>query len=124
MIETQLAELFRLRFEPRGISFIRQHEHRLADFVQESRQLAIHRRDAFADINDEQDHLSCRHGCLRLPQDAGWDERVFVRDDAASVHHFKRAATPLGPAMKAVARDARLVADNRPARANQPVEER
>jgi len=58
-------------------------------------------------------------GYMRLAEDFLRDQCLVVRDDAASIYDFQRAAAPLGFAVDAVTRDARLVGDDSAARAGQ-----
>ena len=63
-------------------------------------------------------------GHLRLFEDFARDGGFVVRHDSARIHDFERPALPRRRAVDAVARDSRLVGDNRAPSAGQPVENR
>jgi len=53
-----------------------------------------------------------------------WNKLLVFRQDAAGIDHAETAPKPIGVGVKAVASDARLVADDGPARADNAVEQR
>src|SRR6266481_5690240 len=61
---------------------------------------------------------------MRLPQNLLRNERLVVRNDAASVDNLKGVAAPLRLAIDAISRDARLVGHDGAARAGQAIEKR
>ncbi len=67
---------------------------------------------------------ACFERDLGLAKDFRGDESCVVGNDAAGIDHAQQLAGPLGFAVKTVAGDARLVADNGAAGADQTVEER
>ena len=90
----------------------------------QARKLFVERRHARARVNDpdERDRIcDCELGLAKNVR--GYDRRL-VRHDSARVNEREAAGGPLGLAVDSVARDARLVADNRAALADEAVEER
>ena len=123
-IVRKLVKRRRQRFLHLRIDFVRHNRQRLAGAAQQARQFGVQRRQARARIHDEQE-LRCRFdGHLRLAKNFARDGGLVVGHDSAGVDDFERAVLPGGRAVDAVARDSRLVGDNRAPRAGQTVENR
>ena len=110
------------RFLHLRIDFVGQNCQGFAGAAQQVRQLGVERREARADIDDQQKLRCAFDGHLRLAKNFARDGGLVVRHDSARVDDFERAALPGRGAVDAVARDSRLVGDNRAPRAGQPVE--
>ena len=61
---------------------------------------------------------------MGLPQNFRWDERFIIGNDSAGVDNFKQVAAPFRFPVNSIPRDARLVGNNRSARARQAIEKR
>ena len=123
-IVRKLVERRGERFLHLRIDFVRDDRHRLARATQQARQLGIERRKAGAHVHDQQE-LRCRsNGDLRLAKDFTRNGGFVIRHDSSGVDDFERPALPGGRAIDAVARNARLVGDDRAPRAGQPVKYR
>jgi hypothetical protein len=57
-------------------------------------------------------------------KDLGWNKVLVFRQDAAGIDHAETVSGPVGFGVKAVARNARLVADDSPARSDNAVKQR
>ena len=79
---------------------------------------------AGARIDDPDDRLRLFDSVRRLFEDVCRDDRLVVGHDSAGVDKTKRFGFPVDLTVIAVARDAGLVADNRPPGTRQPIEER
>src|SRR5450631_703255 len=107
-----------------GVHFVDGEKKRLAGARQQSRQLAIGACDLGAGIDD---HDNCRRlfeRDLGLTENFRRDEVFIFGNDAARIHHSELVSEPFNLAIKAVACDAGLVADDSAPRSCQMVEER
>ena len=76
---------------------------------------------ACVDDHDEDGGLVERNPCLA--KDLGGDEFFVFGDDAAGIHDAEAASAPFDIAVKAIASNARFVANDRAARADQAIEQ-
>src|SRR5713101_6588051 len=120
----ELVEFAAERHVPQRVGLVDGNDGRLAGAAETLREVSVRRENARAAVHDKD--YACRgfDGFLRLAQDFAGEAGFFIGNDAAGVHHFKWTAIPRGLAIDAVARNARLVGDNRTARAGEAVEER
>src|SRR5207248_3235953 len=91
---------------------------------EQSRQLKVGRRELAARINHHYDRRRLVQRNSGLTKNFGGDEIFFLGDDSAGVDYTEVISAPMRFAIKPVASDARLVADNRTARPDQPIEQR
>ena len=123
-IVRKLVERRGERFLHLRVDFVRQDRQRLPCAAQQARQLGIERRQPRAHIHNQQELRSAFDGHLRLAKDFARDGGLVVRHDPARIDDFERALLPGRRAVDAVARNSRLVGNNRAPRARQPVENR
>ena len=118
LIEPPSLELQRVRFELRAVDFVCGDEHGLARRARKLRQLFVERRDACAGVHDQQDQRGLFERGARLPERCSRVlDSLVIRDDAARVDETELAPAPFRAPVDAVARYARLVADDRAPRA-------
>ena len=83
----------------------------------------IRRCDTDSAIDDQENQRRTFDCDLGLFEDSNGDFGFFARNDAAGIDNFVGTAVPIQIAIDAVARDARLVRDNRPSLAYKTVEQ-
>src|SRR6266404_8305724 len=109
---------------PVRVHLVHSEKERLASTREQSRQLAIRSSDLSASIDDH-DNSRCFVECdLGLTEYLRRYEVFVVRNDAARIHNSKLVPKPFDLAIEAVARDARLIADDGAPRSRQMVEQR
>ena len=123
-LEAELRELRRIRAVFRVIDFVNDENDRLARAPQETREFLIHGHEALLPVHEEKQHVARGDGDLRLSADLIRERGVHIRADAARVEDGKRRAPKLASRGDAVARDARLVVDDRDFSPGQTIEER
>ena len=101
------------RFLHLRVDFVRQNRQRLPCAPQQARQLSIQRRQARAHIHDQQQLRRAFNGHLRLAKNFARNGGLVVRHDPARVDDFERTVLPGRRTVNAVARNSRLVGDNR-----------
>ncbi len=107
-----------------GIDFVDREEERLAGADQLAGQFNIGGRHFGAAVHHHDDCVGLLESDFRLAENFRRDEVFVLGEDAARIHDAQVASAPFRLAVKAVARDAGLIANNGAARAYQPVEQR
>ena len=123
-IVRKLVKRRRKRFLHLRINFVCQYRQRFSCAPQQPRQLSIERRQPRAHVHNQQQLRRAFNGHLRLAKNFARNSGLVVRHDPARVDDFECAPLPGRRAIDAVARDPRLVGDNRAPRARQPVKNR
>ena len=118
------AKGFGVRREFVGIDLVDRKEEMLAGALQQAREFHVRTGDFAASVNDHDDGAGFVEGDSRLAEDFRRDKVLVLGDDAAGIDHAKAPTVPAYAAVKAVARDARFVANNGATHANHAVEER
>ena len=107
-----------------AVDFIDSDVERLAGYAEQVGEFEIRRSELGAAIDDHHDRGSFVEGNPGLPEDLCRNEVFVVGNNTAGVHHAEVAPTPLAVAIEAVSGNAGFIADDRTARAHQPIEQR
>ncbi len=121
--EAQPTEVLRRRMHLRRIDLVHGEEHRLAAADQQPRQLHIRARQLRPPVHHHHNRVRFLKRHLRLPKDLTRNQCLIVRHHAARIDQPNLASRPLHLAIDPVARNPRLIADDRPPRPSQPVEQ-
>ena len=124
LANSQAAEVVDLRLQLGRVDLVDGKEDGLAAAQQQPRQLDVGAGDLGAPVDHHHHRVGLFQGDARLAKDLGGDQFLVLGDDAAGVDHGETAAVPLRVAVKTVAGDAGLVADNRPPPPDDAIEER
>src|SRR4030095_1065204 len=115
-LEAELVELPSFLLDLSRLSLVGRDEHRLTDVPQVDRDLFIERRYPCAGVNYPDDRLSLVYRKARLLEDIRGDDRIVVGHDAAGIDEIESFRLPFDLSVDTVARNARLVTDDRLAR--------
>src|ERR1039458_4039347 len=107
-----------------GVGFVDREKERTSGLAQQANQFEIGAREFGAAVNHHDDRGGLIERYSRLAEDFRRDEVFFFWEDAASIDNADAPAAPLRIAVKPVAGDAGLVANDGAARANDAVEQR
>jgi len=124
VLNAELAKVLRRGIELRRIDFVDGQKERLAGAQQQAREVKVGRGQLSAAIDHHHNGLGLFERNAGLPEDLRRNQRFVIGHDATRIHQARRAAGPANLAVDAVARDARLVADNGAARLGEAVKER
>ncbi len=131
MLRRDRKHIVRKRVKRRGqrflhlrVHFVRKYRQRLPCAPQQARQLGIERRQPRAHVHNQQQLRRALDGHLRLAKNFARNSRLVVWHNPARIDHFERALLPGRLAVDAVARNSRLVRDDRAPRGRQPIENR
>ena len=120
----QFMKFAHQRFLLVAVNLVHGEKQRLPHALKLPYQFAIGPREFGAGIHDHDDSDRFLERNLCLPENFRRNKFLILRNDAARIDYSKRMAAPLRLAIEAVARDARLVADDRAPRTGQLVEQR
>src|ERR1051325_6840002 len=123
LVETEAIKLSGLRLKPLGVRLVGCDQHALARRAQQVGQLFIERRHPFPHVNDPDERGRIFNRRRRLFQYVGRYHGIVVRHYAARVHEREAATVPLRLSVYAVARNPRLVSDNRAPLAREAIKE-
>jgi hypothetical protein len=107
-----------------AVDLVGSEEKRLSGANQEAREFAVGTCDFGASVDDNDDGSGLVECDARLAEDFRGNEFLVFGDDPARIDDAELVSAPLGVAVEAVARDARLVADYGAARSSEAIEER
>src|SRR5581483_2609946 len=106
-----------------GIYLINGEKNRLAAANQETGKIDVGSRQFAPRINHEYDRVSLCECNLRLADNCRRNKVWVVRNDAPGVDNSKIVTTPVSFAVKTIASDTRLIADDRSSGSNETVEQ-
>src|SRR5690606_2878255 len=123
--QAQLVKLQHRRFliGPVAVDFVDGQKDGFFPAAQKLRHLGVQRVDAFAAVDDQDDHVGLGHGDLGLSPALRGDVFGGVRIDAARVDHREDAVAPAALAVEPIAGDAGLILHDRDPAPDEAVEQ-
>jgi hypothetical protein len=122
-VKAQLIELLRQQFALRNVDLVDRHRYGLSEAAQQCRQLAIGGGEFAPAVDQEHDLAGLFQRQARLFENFARDDAVLVGKQPAGVDEFEPLALVLGDAADPVARDAGLIADDRPPAPDDAIEQ-
>ncbi len=106
------------------ISLVHREKQRAPSLSQQAHEFEIRRGQFGTAVDYHDDGSSLIEGDSRLAKNLRWDEIFFFGKNSAGIDDTNAAAAPFRITVKAIARNARFVANNGAARAHDAIEER
>src|SRR5579872_6685302 len=123
MLESELVKLMRQALAAGAVDLIHGQRYGLSQLAKHFGQIAIGSGQLAAAVDQEDDVVGGFERDACLAKDLAGDQRMITLDDATRIDRVELLGAILGLAIDAVPRNARLVADDRAARAQDGVEQ-